>query len=307
MTDFKNKSNSEEFTTSLLMTVYHGSNPAWLEVALDSIIKQTRLADEYVIVFDGPVSRNISALIDRYLANNEKINLKTIKMPKNEGLCKALHVGVLACSKNFIIRMDDDDISLPDRFNELADAYADTPNFDVIGTQICEFEENGILRLRNVPTNQAAIVHQMRFRNAMNHVTVCMRRSKVLEAGNYQNESATGFEDFILWHNLLSIGAKFRNLTNVHVLVRFNRHQISRRKGFKYLKIEFSVFFELYRNQRSSLASFIFFLLVRCPSRLLPDLVLISGYRIFFRRQYITPDTITIKILKNYGIALKSP
>jgi glycosyltransferase involved in cell wall biosynthesis len=307
MANSSGKPDAEDFTASLLMTVYHGSNPDWLEVALDSIVNQTRLVDEYVIVYDGPVSKTIVKLVEQYLGSNDEINLNVIQLPKNEGLCKALSIGVQACSKNFIIRMDDDDVSLPDRFDALAKAFAETPNFDVIGTQICEFEENRTLRLRTVPINQVDIERKMRFRNAVNHVTVCMRRSAILAAGNYQNESAGGFEDFILWHNLLSRGAKFRNLTDVHVLVRFSRHQISRRRGFRYLQIEFNVFFELYKNHQVSLESFVYFLFVRCPSRLLPNLVLILGYRTLFRRRYALPDSSVLKLLENYSINIRTP
>ena len=42
---------------SVLMSVYHKENPQFLKISIDSMINQTVRPDEFVIVKDGPLTR----------------------------------------------------------------------------------------------------------------------------------------------------------------------------------------------------------------------------------------------------------
>ena len=41
---------------SILMSVYKNDRPEWLRQAFDSVIDQTRILDDVVVVLDGPFS-----------------------------------------------------------------------------------------------------------------------------------------------------------------------------------------------------------------------------------------------------------
>ena len=51
---------------SVAMCVYYGDNPAWVDVALNSIVEQTVQPDEIVLVVDGPISKEIQDVINKY-------------------------------------------------------------------------------------------------------------------------------------------------------------------------------------------------------------------------------------------------
>ena len=85
---------------------------------LDSINYQTGLNDIYTIetiIIDDcsekPVYNNLLNLISKY----KNLNIRLIKLKKNQGISTALYIGVLESKNSFIIRMDSDDIMLKDR------------------------------------------------------------------------------------------------------------------------------------------------------------------------------------------------
>jgi glycosyltransferase involved in cell wall biosynthesis len=55
-------------TISVLISLYNKEKPEYLEQCLDSLVKQTRQPDEVVIVFDGPISKRLSSVVDTYIS-----------------------------------------------------------------------------------------------------------------------------------------------------------------------------------------------------------------------------------------------
>ena len=95
-----------------------------------------------------------------------------------------------------------------------------------------EWHGNGI---RKVPLTGEKIRKYAKFRNPMNHVTVCMKREVLLGVGNYEN--VLWHEDYYLWIKMLISGYKLQNLPEVSVHVRAGSFT-SRRSGLKYLQSE---------------------------------------------------------------------
>ena len=65
------------------MSVYHGDNAEHFRLALDSILDQTLVPDEIVLVVDGPINSDINEVIDDY--SNRTIPFRVIRMKKNMG------------------------------------------------------------------------------------------------------------------------------------------------------------------------------------------------------------------------------
>ena len=53
---------------SVLMSLYKKEHPEYLKLALDSMIHQTVKPDEIVLVEDGPLTEELYAVIDEYVA-----------------------------------------------------------------------------------------------------------------------------------------------------------------------------------------------------------------------------------------------
>lgn len=227
---------STKYNMSVLISVYKNEDPKFLREAVLSMIDQTRKADEIVIVEDGPLTDDLyNVLLELEL---EQPNLiKRYPLEKNVGLGLALKYGVEKCNCELIARMDTDDISVHDRLELQEKEFLLDEELDIVGGHIEEFDTDPDKphSKREVPLRHEEIVKYQKMRSAFNHVTVMFKKSAVLKAGNY--EDGLYMEDDLLWHNMLSTGAKTKNLDMVLCKVRVGSGMYDRRGGNGYLKL----------------------------------------------------------------------
>ncbi len=218
---------------SVLMSLYIKEKPEYFCQCMESMLRQTVLPDEIVIVKDGPLTAELENTLAEYVAADPE-RYTIVPLEKNVGLGLALAEGILHCRNELVARMDTDDISADDRFEKQLCAFADHPEIDICGGQIAEFEGSidNIVARRTVPTDHASIVRYQKRRDAFNHVTVMFKKSAVLRAGNYQ--SALLMEDTMLWANMIMAGAQCMNLEDTLVFVRVGADMFERRGGWKY-------------------------------------------------------------------------
>ena len=50
---------------SVLMSVYYKENPEWLKISIDSMLNQTILPSEFVLVEDGPLTEELDKVIEK--------------------------------------------------------------------------------------------------------------------------------------------------------------------------------------------------------------------------------------------------
>ncbi len=216
---------------SVLMAVYKDNTPEEVSNAICSVLQQSLRPGQIVIVVDGPVSEQLTDAINEYKSEDMRI----VQLPENVGLGRALNIGIQHCSYEYVARMDADDYSRPERFEKQM-AYLQThPEVDVLGGLIAEYDERleVFLTVRRVPASDESIRAYMKKRNAMNHMTVVFKKSKLLEAGGYQH--CPYFEDYYLWCRMLQNGCRFHNLQRIVVDVRSGYDMIGRRGGSGYV------------------------------------------------------------------------
>ena len=196
---------------SVLMAVYQKDDPNFLKESIESILKQTIFPSEFVIVIDGPITEYLNSVITKYSKKHSKV-FKIIRLEKNVGLGKALKEGINHCSYEFIARMDADDYSFPDRIEKELKYLNENPQIDLIGTQAIEFinDINNPVQYNNFPTKHEDIVKYSHSRNPYSHPSVIFKKSKVLNAGSYQD--AYLCEDYDLWIRMIQTGCKCANL-----------------------------------------------------------------------------------------------
>ncbi|MDE5592484.1 MAG: glycosyltransferase [Clostridiales bacterium] len=217
------------------MSVYIKEKPEYLRECIDSVLANTVVPNEIVIVQDGPITDELEATLQEYIGNNEGL-FKIVPLETNQGLGLALAEGIRHCSNEIVARMDTDDIAVPNRFELQLKAFEQDPDLDICGGQIAEFETtpDDIIGERRVPLTHDEIVEYQKKRCAFNHMTVMYKKSKVLEAGNYKH--CPLMEDDLLWVDMILAGAKCTNLNEYLCKVRTNRDMIARRGGLKYYK-----------------------------------------------------------------------
>lgn len=218
---------------TVLMSVYYKEKPDYLIACLDSMLNQTYLPDEIVLVKDGPLTDELDSVIEEYVGKAPQV-FRLVPLSENVGLGKALAIGVEASSHQLIARMDTDDIAIPERLEKQRNYFIENPATSIVGSNIIEFEgtiEN-IIANRNVPSTHEEILTFAKRRNPFNHMTVMYRKEAVLEAGNYQ--PLNGYEDYYLWVRMLKQGAVAHNFNEVLVYARGGEDMYERRGGWKY-------------------------------------------------------------------------
>lgn len=217
---------------SVLMSVYKNDNPDFLKIALESIYEdQTRKPDEIVVVFDGPLEEGHYKVLENFRKGKEDFCFY-YPQEVNKGLGEALRIGSEKCTGDYILRMDSDDISVPERFEKQISYIEQHPEIDVLGSNIAEFNESieEEMRIRVCPQEHNNIVEMAKTRNPMNHVTTCIKKSALLKCGGYS--TLLFAEDYFLWLKMIASNFKLENIHESMVLVRTGE-EFNLRRGSK--------------------------------------------------------------------------
>jgi glycosyltransferase involved in cell wall biosynthesis len=267
---------------SVLLSLYAKELPAKFQQCLDSIlVHQSILPQELVLVLDGPLSEELTLLVQQYQLRFPLI--KTVPLPTNQGLGKALKIGMEHCNCEWIARMDTDDIAHPHRFEKQINYLKKNTELMAIGSFMAEFTENAtdVVAIKKVPVSPQEIKNYASYRNPINHPTVFFNKKAVLSVGSY--EDIPLFEDFYLWHKMIHQQYQLGNVPEVLLYFRIGNNALSRRHGWQYLRKEVYFFNKLYRKSYISLRAFLLIFLFRTPMRLLPLGVLKKVYQVFLR------------------------
>lgn len=222
---------------SVLMSVYSKEIPEFFEESINSLINQSLLPDQIVIVKDGKLTHRLEKIIDRFCDLYPDI-FKVISLEENVGLGKALSIGLKECKHDLVARMDTDDICASNRFERQIAFLESNKHISVLGSWIAEFDSSpdDISSIRNVPVNNIEIRETAKSRNPLNHMSVMFRKSDVLAAGNYQ--TFLWNEDYHLWVRMMVLNFEFANIPETLLYVRAGQGMIKRRGGIKYLGSE---------------------------------------------------------------------
>jgi glycosyltransferase involved in cell wall biosynthesis len=225
---------------SVLMSVYKNDDPQDLKESINSLLKQTLIPDEIVIVFDGPVPDDIRNVVDSFTFAHAYL-FKIVELPYNAGLGKALSIGLNSCSYDLVARMDADDIAKPDRFEKQISFMEEHPDTDLVGSWIEEFIDvvENVVSLRKVPETNQEIRKFSRLRSPFNHPTVVFKKNTIIEVGGYFDYGT--FEDYHLWARLVLNKKKCYNIQESLLYFRTSRDTYKRRGGWKKTMAEFQL------------------------------------------------------------------
>lgn len=208
---------------SVVMPAYNAE--AFLQTAIDSILRQTLTDFEFLIINDGSTDRS-EEIILQY--NDPRIVY--IKNEKNLGVAATLNRGLALAKGEYIARMDSDDISCPARFS-LQAAYLDAhPEVGLCGGSVIPFSDEGDQEIRRFSADHNTISADLLFHSAFSHPAVMMRRSVLTDTGLCYDPKFFGCEDFRLWTQLAG-ATKLANLPDVLLYYRKHANQITKIKS----------------------------------------------------------------------------
>ena len=232
---------------------------------------QTLQGRALVVVVDGQLTKELRDILDA-----SKLLIEVYENSKWMGTGYVLAKGLSVCRSEIIIRVDADDLSVPNRCLWQVMFLYNNPSISVLGGQMQEIikSKNGtsIKRLRNVPCDYQQIKNLSCWRNPINHPTVALRRSHIIGVGNYQ--TCLYFEDWYLWLRLISNNYKLRNDPRILVSTYITDSHLNRRHGSNYLLHEIKFFYKLFSNSLMPIYFLIINVIIRAPLRLIPKLFL---------------------------------
>lgn len=269
---------------SVLMSIYKTADPQFLQEAINSILNQTLVPAEIVIMIDGKVPEEIEAILDKYKGiYNELFNI--IQLEQNMGLALALREGVMNCKYDFIARMDQDDICRKDRFEKEISRFIENDSISMVGSYVAEFYDdvNQIKSIRKVPLSFDEIKKFAKKRNPMNHMTVLFKKKAVLDCGNYKDFLSN--EDYHLWVRMIVNGYEIINIPEPLVYARTGLDMYKRRGGMKYVKRDYLLEKEFYNMGFINIYEMIANIVLRIPVRLMPNKLRELIYLKYLRKQ----------------------
>lgn len=260
---------------SLLMCVCPTDNAGYFELALRSVtVHQTKKPDEVVLVLDGDVGVDIIQIIETVF-HEVPVKHQIIRNVKQMGLAYSLNHGLQFCSKEWVARMDADDMAMPERFCKQMSFLIKNPSIAVLGSSIREFGNSINERDKIAVTNFDQIRKILKYRNPMNHPSCIFNRSKILSVGGYPNLKKN--QDYGLWLILVAKGNKLANLDEVLLKFRITENFYSKR-GIQLLKHDLSILFLQRRLGFISILMMIPMFVLRIIFRSLPPYVLKKVY-----------------------------
>jgi len=183
--------------------VYNGEE--YLREAIDSVLNQSFKDFELLIINDGSTDDS-QEIINSY--EDDRI---ICYRQENSGIVVSLNRVLVAAQGEYLIRMDADDICLPERFARQVEFMDAHPDVGICGSWIYIIDVQGrVGGIKRYPVDDELIRAEMFFESPFAHPSVILRRV-VLKNNNLQYDGPPYAEDYRLWAKLLSL-TKFANL-----------------------------------------------------------------------------------------------
>lgn len=166
--------------------------------AIDSVLRQTRPADEIIVIDDGSTDDTLPLLSSRYAKQ-----ITIVESPKNAGVSTARNIGIRRSGGDWIALLDSDDEWLAGKLASQEQALQLDPHL------LCHTEEIWIRNGRRVnPMNKHAKHGGDIFMDclplcAISPSSVLIHRDLINSIGNF-DESLPACEDYDLWLRICS-------------------------------------------------------------------------------------------------------
>jgi len=218
---------------SVLMPVYNAGE--FLVEAIESILAQTYENWELICI-DGGSKDNSLKILKEYAKKDPRIKL--IKNGQHKGIGHSLNLAIPQAKGDYVARMDADDVSLSNRFEEQIKLLKENPNLVACGGQAEMIDKNGnVFAEKRFPTDPKKLRELIMKMIPLQH-PILMARSYVFKKYRYLENLPTA-EDVDMLFYLLSQG----DLGNVDTIV-YQYRKASNSNAYLNVKKTFYITFQ---------------------------------------------------------------
>jgi len=203
---------------SVLMPVYNAA--PYLREAMDSILGQTYTDFEFLIINDGSTDTS-----EEIIQSYQDPRIIYEKNNGNLGLIDTLNQGIELAKGKYIVRMDADDISLPERFARQVVFMDAQPKVGACGTAYRFFGDSDQTEVR--PADHKRAFTLLASTPCLGHPT-SMIRKEVLSNSGIRYEKAYGYAaDYAFWVRISQV-SRLCSLPETLLLYRWHSLNMSR-------------------------------------------------------------------------------
>jgi glycosyltransferase involved in cell wall biosynthesis len=204
---------------SILLPAYNIDK--FLKEAIDSVLNQTYKDFELILIDDGSTDNTLN-IMQEYANKDNRI---IIDSHENMGMGESLNRALKIAKGDLIIRMDADDIMLPQRIEMQVEFMQNNPNISVSSCLAYYINENGKI-IGKTFSDLKTIDDSKRYLKenepiGLLHPGVIFRKKDILEIGGYRGKFWPA-EDIDLWNRLLENG---KNIVVIQeILMKYRIH-----------------------------------------------------------------------------------
>ena len=206
---------------TVLTTVYNGL--PYLSDAIESILNQTYTDFEFVIIDDASTDKSLDCI-----KSYQDPRIRVFQNTNNIGQVPSLNKGLPLAKGNYIARLDQDDVSLPNRLEEQVDFMEKYPDISIICSWEYTIDSCGkIMRMWKSSLNNYGVFlgYLLLGLCPIWHPSVMFRKDVVMELGGFDTSYAPA-EDYELWTRIALKRFNAAIVPRFHLLQRqHNRRQ----------------------------------------------------------------------------------
>lgn len=267
---------------TVTMSVYSGEVPEFFRKSLQSIYEQTHPCHELILVCDGELTAELDKVIEEFKAKFGR-RLRILRSSRPVGVGACANAAIKAARTDYIVKMDSDDIALPQRCERQLRFMTHDSQVEICGAYIEEFDSDTgeSISIKSTPVTHEEILRYACRRNPFNNPTLVFKRKTALDAGGYSGLERCEDYEFVV--RMLMAGAIGANLPEVLVKYRVTGDNLSRRRNFRNTKGFITARWRIHRSGFSSLADFLIPCAAQVALFLLPGKLTGNLYNRFLR------------------------
>lgn len=206
---------------SVLLPVYN-ENPAFLNEAIQSILAQTLVDFELLLLDDGSDAIT-AAHLDAWASRDPRIRVLHFQ---HRGITKTLNDGIRQAHGDFIARIDGDDIAIPARFEKQIAFLENNLGHALCGSFVQFINEQGEgTWVKKYPTKHDDIKRGLVAHNRFTHAALMFRATALHALGGYREDWKTAQDyDLVL---RLAQHYKIANIPEVLLKYRYRAQGLS--------------------------------------------------------------------------------